>query len=70
MIITWHDLYLLVSGAVLVALWGIFKLILSKNVLERLIVILLKHGAKNSANTLDDELIAVVEQVLDKKNAV
>lgn len=69
MTITWHDLWLLVSGAVLVALWSLVKLMLSKNVLEKLILVGLRHAAKNSQNTLDDELIGVVEQALDKKNA-
>lgn len=64
--LTPHDIWVLVSGAVLASLWAIFKVLLSEAVLSKVLLILLKHLAAKTSNSIDNEIIQVIQEALNK----
>ncbi len=58
----------LVVSSVLLAALGLLKVLLSEAVLGKIVLILLRHLAQKTSNSIDDEIVATVEAALDKKN--
>lgn len=61
------DVKSLIVSSLVVALIGLLKVILSEKVLGKILLILLRHLAKKTTNTLDDEIIKAVEDGLNSK---
>lgn len=58
----------LIISSVLVAVLSLVKFALSEAVLGKILLILLRHLAKKTSNSIDDEIVEIVQAALDSKS--
>ncbi len=63
------DLSSLVWSSVLIAGLSLVKIVLSEAVLGKIVLIILRHLAVKTTNSIDDEIVAAVEAALAAKSS-